>query len=75
MDAIGWVSMWGVLVVVTGIGASVLAKRKNRDVSAWIAWCVLFPPSLAVLALLPRRSAPPPPRPTLDEEDRGGRFP
>ena len=75
MDAIGWLSLWGVLVVVTGIAGSVLARRKNRDASAWTAWCVIFPPSLAVLALLSRRAAPPPRRPTLDEQDHDSRFP
>ena len=56
------------------IGAAVLggiiAGVKNRDYSFWIAWCLILPPMLIFLAMLPRRSGERPRRPSLDDQER-----
>ncbi len=59
---------WSIVMVLGGILGGMTASNKNRDWSAWTAWGIIFPPSLAVLLLLPSRDHPPR-RPTLDEED------
>ena len=60
----------GAGMVLSAIAGGVLAGYRNRDVSHWIAWTFLFPPSLILLLILPAHKGPRPRRPTLDEEDR-----
>jgi hypothetical protein len=57
------------IMVLSGILGGILAGLKNRDYSYWIAWTFLLPPSLIVLALLPKLKGPRPHRPTLADED------
>lgn len=60
----------GSCMVLGGIAGGIVAGLKNRDVSYWIAWTFLFPPSLLFLLILPTYKGRRPRRPTLDEEDR-----
>jgi hypothetical protein len=62
--------IWGVVSLVCGIAGYFLASAKNRDASAWAAWCFLFPPFILALVLARKSPHPPPRRPTLDELDR-----
>jgi hypothetical protein len=62
--------IWGSIAIISGILGAALAGWKNRDVSAWAAWCFLVPPLALALLLSPKRQGPRPRRPTLDEEDR-----
>lgn len=60
---------WSLIMIVSGVIGAYMAASKNRDWSAWAAWCFLIPPMLVLLVLMPKRKGPPPRRPTLDEED------
>lgn len=72
MGAVKWIAIWGVVSTLTAIVAGILASARNRDHSAWAAWCFIFPPALLLLAVLPRFQGVRQRRPTLDEEDRLG---
>ena len=69
MTTIALITLVGGIMIICGIIGAVLASIKNRDVSVWLAWTFLVPPSLLVLLLLPRIKGDRPRRPTLDEED------
>jgi hypothetical protein len=69
-SAISFIVYVGMAMVVSAIIGAILAGIKNRDISYWTAWGFLFPPSLLVLALLPKHKGPRPRRPTLAEEER-----
>jgi uncharacterized membrane protein YfcA len=62
--------IWGLIAISGGILGAILAGWKNRDVSAWAAWCFLVPPLALALLVGPKRQGPRPRRPSLDEEDR-----
>lgn len=62
--------IWGATAVVAGVLAFYVASRKNRDSSAWAAWCFLLPPLVVALLLVPKNTGPLPRRPTLDEQDK-----
>lgn len=70
MDFMVAIVIWGIVAIVSGVLGAILAGWKNRDISAWTAWCFLLPPMLLILLLRPRHKGPRPRRPTLDEEDR-----
>ncbi|MGI9522267.1 MAG: hypothetical protein ACR2PG_11520 [Hyphomicrobiaceae bacterium] len=69
MTTIEFIVFLGGLMLLSGLAGGVLATFKNRDISFWVAWTFLMPPSLLVLAFLPKRQGPRPRRSTLDEED------
>ncbi len=69
MSAIKIISIWGLTAIVCAVLAGFFAIQKNRDYSSWAAWTFVLPPLLLVLLFLPSRKAPPPRRPSLDEED------
>ncbi|MEM8974612.1 MAG: hypothetical protein AAGD43_21350 [Pseudomonadota bacterium] len=69
MTTIALITLVGGIMIVSGIIGAVLAGMKNRDVSVWLAWTLLIPPTLIILLLLPRIKGRRPRRPTLDEED------
>lgn len=56
-------------MVVSAVIGGILAGFKNRDISFWLAWTFLFPPSVIVLLFLPKHKGPRPKRTALDEED------
>lgn len=62
--------IWGLIAIAGAILGALFAGWKNRDVSAWTAWCFLVPPLAIWLLLMPKRQGPRPRRPSLDEEDR-----
>lgn len=66
--------IWGTVAIVCAILGAILAGWKNRDVSAWTAWCFILPPAIIALLLSPKRQGSRPRRPTLDEEDRLSGF-
>jgi hypothetical protein len=66
--------IWGTIAIAAGVLGAIFAGWKNRDVSAWTAWCFLVPPAIIFLLLFPKRPGPRPRRPTLDEEDRLSGF-
>ena len=55
---------------VAAILAAFLSARKNRDYSFWVACSFIFPPSVLILALMPKHVGERRRRPTLDEEER-----
>ncbi|MAI48393.1 MAG: hypothetical protein CBC34_020635 [Hyphomicrobiaceae bacterium TMED74] len=69
MTTIALITIVGGIMIISGILGAVLAGIKNRDVSVWLAWTFLIPPTLLILLLLPRIKGTRPRRPTLDEED------
>ena len=72
MDFMRGVVIWGGVAVAAAAVAGLLAGVKNRDYSAWIAWCFVLPPLVFILLLLPRYQGVRPRQPRLDEgEERG----
>jgi len=69
MAVVTFITFYGLFMVVCAIIAAVVAKRKNRDVSAWVAWTFIIPPALCILLCLGRKQGPRPRRRTMDEED------
>lgn len=69
MDTIAFITLIGGAMILFGILGAVLAGIKNRDLSFWFAWCLLFPPSILLLLFLPRIKGKRPRRTSLDEED------
>ena len=65
-----WIVIWGITAILAAVVGGILAGVKNRDYSAWAAWCFLFPPLVLALLLSPKNPGPRPRRPTLDEQDR-----
>ena len=63
------ISLYAVVMLVSGLLGALLSTAKNRDISAWTAWCFLLPPMLLLLALMPTHRGRRPRRLTLDEED------
>ena len=70
IDMMGWIAIWGLIAVVAAVLAGIVAGIKNRDYSFWIAWCLILPPLLVFLAMLPRHSGERPRRPSLDDQER-----
>jgi hypothetical protein len=64
--------IWGGIALASGIAGGIFAGIKNRDLSAWIAWCFLLPPLVLVLLILPRRLGPRPRQPRLDAGEEHG---
>ena len=62
--------VWGAVAIVSGVLAFFLASMKNRDSSAWAAWCFLLPPLLIALLLSPKNMGPRPRQAKLDELDK-----
>ncbi len=62
-------TIWGISALGAAAIAGVLANIKNRDYSVWMGWSFLFPPTVIVLAFLPRLKGMRPRQPTLDEVD------
>jgi hypothetical protein len=46
----GFISFW----LVCGVVAAVVASAKNRNALGWLALGVLFPPSVLIVAVLPK---------------------
>jgi uncharacterized membrane protein YfcA len=69
MEAIKWIVVWGAVAMLSAVAGALIANYKRRDVSAWAAWCFIFPPLLIVLALLETNPGPRPRRPSLDHDD------
>ena len=65
-----WIIGWGVTAIVTGILGFVFAGAKNRDSSAWAAWCFLLPPLVIAILLSRKNPGPKPRQPKLDELDK-----
>lgn len=65
-----WIVVWGVTAILASIAGGIIASRKNRDYSVWMAWCFVLPPVLIWLLLMPMNKGPARRRPTLDELDR-----
>ena len=65
-----WIVVWGLPALAASALGGLVAGAKNRDSSAWMAWCFILPPLLILLALLPRAEGPRRRRPTLDEHER-----
>ena len=72
MDFMRGVVIWGGVALASATAGGLLAGVKNRDYSAWIAWCFVLPPLVLILLLLPRHQGARPRQPRLDEgEERG----
>lgn len=66
--------IWGAIALSAAVAGAILAKSKNRNLSSWSAWCLLLPPLVAVLYLLPKAtSAPPSVRNSLNRQQRANR--
>lgn len=62
-------AIWGLTALGAAILAAFIAPMKNRDYSAWAAWCFLFPPLLLALIISPKNTGPRKRQPTLDQLD------
>jgi hypothetical protein len=51
--------VWGAIALSAAVAGAILAKSKNRNLSSWSAWCLLLPPLVAVLYLLPKATSVP----------------
>ncbi len=60
--------IWGLTAIAAAIIGGFLASSKNRDYSAWAAWCFIFPPLLIALFFTPKYTGPPRPRRKLGED-------
>ena len=69
-SAVAFITFVGLIMIVSAVAGGILAGFKNRDYSFWIGWTFLFPPSILVLALLPKHKGPRPQRPSLAEQER-----
>ena len=65
-----WIVVWGGSAIVAGLLAFFLAGAKNRDSSAWAAWCFLLPPLILALLFSRKNPGPRPRQPKLDELDK-----
>ena len=65
-----WIVVWGLTALAASALGGLIAAARNRDYSAWMAWCFIFPPLLLLLVLLPRHQGARPRRATLDEHER-----
>lgn len=65
-----YVVIWGAIAILSGALAFFLAGVKNRDSSAWAAWCFVLPPLLFALVLAPKNPGPRPRQAKLDDLDR-----
>lgn len=65
-----WIVVWGLTALAASAVAGLVAGSKNRDYSAWMAWCFLVPPLLLLLVLMPKGQGARHRRPTLDEHER-----
>ena len=61
------VVIWAAVSFAALLLAGVLAGRKNRDYSFWMSWGFIFPPSVLLLALLPKLKGLRPTRPPADD--------
>ena len=39
-----YIAIWGLTAILSAIIGGALAAMKNRDYSAWAAWCFIIPP-------------------------------
>ena len=69
MTMLTYLTLYGLLMVVSAIAAAVIASRKNRGISFWAGWAFLVPPALCVLLCLDKYKGKRPRQQTLDEED------
>ncbi|MEO0810856.1 MAG: hypothetical protein AAFW82_09545 [Pseudomonadota bacterium] len=69
MDLLKIITLYGLIMIVCGAIAAILAGYKNRNISAWVAWGFLVPPSLIILLCLSRLKGGRPRQMTMDEED------
>jgi hypothetical protein len=72
MDFVEGIVIWGGIALVSAIAGGLLAGVKNRDYSAWIAWCFVLPPLVLILLLVPRHQGPRPRQPRLDAGEEHG---
>jgi hypothetical protein len=72
MDFVRGIVIWGGVALASGALGGLLAGLKNRDYSAWIAWCFVLPPLVLVLLILPRYQGPRPRQPRLDAGEEHG---
>lgn len=69
MDFLRGIVIWGGIALASGIAGGLLAGVKNRDYSAWIAWCFILPPLVLVLLVVPKLQGPRPRQPRLDADE------
>jgi hypothetical protein len=63
-------AIYGTAMLVASLIAGAIAGFwKNRDYSFWMTVCLLFPPALLLLLLMPKNTGARPRRPSLDEEE------
>jgi len=72
MDFLRGIVIWGGIALASGIAGGVLAGVKNRDYSAWIAWCFILPPLVLVLLVVPKHQGARPRQPRLDADENHG---
>lgn len=69
MSGLEIITAWGVSALVSAVACGFLAQSKDRNVSAWIAWGFLLPPTVLVLLMLKKRKDFHS-RKSLEEEER-----
>lgn len=73
--AMTYIVIWGLTATLAAIIGGMVAAAKNRDYSAWAAWCFIIPPLVIAILLTPKNTGPPPQRRRLgDDGDAEGRF-
>ena len=63
------VVVWSSVAIAASLIAGLLAGVKRRDISAWMAWGFVLPPSVLLFVLLPRNTGPRPRQPSFDSLD------
>ena len=53
-----FIAIYGSLALICAVIGGITAAVKRRDVSYWMTVCLLLPPLLIVLAMMPRNRAP-----------------
>ena len=71
MDFLEGIVIWGGVALTAAALGGIIAGVKNRDYSAWIAWCFVLPPLVLILLLVPKHQGPRPRQPHIDAGEHG----
>lgn len=64
-----FIAIYGGLALICAILGGIVAAVKRRDVSYWMTVCLLLPPSIVMLAMMPKNKGIKPRRPSWDDQE------